>query len=415
MKAILALFAGFICLPSLGFSAEPERMLIANAGKAFPIYSSNKPGTRYDCLVTLSKPSMVKVVHEDDALFEVVFETPLKSCGLRGLVGGEISRTFIAKQDIIWEKNTKEDLPIIDPPTPKRDTAARPVDCLPVAQHKFIPDQVKSQGLTELVDYLRRNAAGIKTREEVDQYLRCYPLGKYGVQNYDKYKSCINIAESSFQLRDGADSLEVNSSMVACLIRRESGFDVAATPDTGIGQHTGINIKEISNRIKKPGSWERALWDKFFTNLQKNPECAAMAQACRGSAAPGAGPTFDTRADALCPMQSIAASSLYNLQIQRGLMKSSKQLGINWEDEPDYQSAIAAAYTLGDGMASRAVKNLFVGNWLPAIRKLASVNPKDENKVINHVRAVRNCLQKNNRQPMYHKDAPVCAEWRNGR
>ena len=124
-------------------------------------------------------------------------------------------------------------------------------------------------------------------------------------------------------------------------------------------------------------------------------------------------PVFETKEDAKCPLQSIAASSIYNLLIQRELMKSSKSKNIDWEQELDYQLAVAAAYNLGNGASRAAVENLFVGDWLKAIKKMSkkSKDPNKDEEVDGHITAIRNCLQEDNWKPMEKKDKPVCSNF----
>lgn len=364
---------------------------------------------RHGCVVSLSKPEYVRILSESETHFEVEWEKAPQGCYYQSWIKGQnLKRGFIQKSQLVWQQSTDEILPFVGRPAPQAPPAAsvNPLDCLDAKEKRFLPENKTFSSISELIDYLKRQAAGMKTKAEVDQYIRCYPYGPKGADNYNKYKRFLDIAEDTFFLMDRAWPQEVNGSLMRCLIRRESGFDPATGPAAGLGQHTSVNIKSLSERLNKKGSWEAALWRKFFERLKQDPQAQALLKSCPGSSKNGE-PVFNAKADALCPLQSMAASSIYNLQLQRELQRQAKTYSVRWENEVEYQMAIGAAYNIGQGSAGQAIKGLFVEGWVAAIRKTGH-----KNKEVNpHLDALRNCLQAGNKAPMYEKDKPVCKEY----
>ncbi|RZA06103.1 MAG: hypothetical protein EOP11_11165, partial [Proteobacteria bacterium] len=264
-------------------------------------------------------------------------------------------------------------------------------------------------GIGTLLAALRRNQAGIKAPQDIDKYMDCYPYGDDGRENYQRYKKFIDLAADNFRVTIKEQPIEVNPTLMACLFRRESGYDPANKSHTdavGLGQHTSINIKDMGQRLAKKGSWESALWKSFFARVKADPEGRRTLAACKGSSRNG-DPTFTSREDAKCPLQSMAASYIYNILIQRELMRSAKSKHVEWEQELEYQLAVGAAYNLGNGAARQAVENLFVGGWLKAILRKSSKKEKQE-EVASHVSALRNCMQAGNWKPMAEGDRPRC-------
>jgi hypothetical protein len=299
---------------------------------------------------------------------------------------------------------------LIDSLPPEEITPEDPYD-----SEDTVPAGAKGWGISELIGLLRRQQAGLKSTSNIDNYIRCYPYGKNSYKNFKRYAKYIDLAADVFRVEIKSNTYEVHPSLMRCLLRRESGFDPENNSHTGavgLGQHTDINIREIKKRINTSGSWEQKLWRDFFDRVRKMPGGQAEMNKCMGTSENGR-PVFDTKDDARCPLQSIAASSIYNLLIQRELMKSSKARNIEWEQELDYQLAVAATYNLGNGASRTAVKDLFVGGWLDAIRKKSkkSKDPNKDDEVNAHIKAIRNCMQVNNWKPMMAKDKPVCKDF----
>jgi hypothetical protein len=256
------------------------------------------------------------------------------------------------------------------------------------------------------IDSLREQQAGMKSTAEIEQYMRCYPLGE---NHYAQYRFVLRQLPGLFHLETPGQQYVVSQHLMTCLFRRESGFDsrqVSRTGAVGIGQHTSVNIRHIHERLQARGSWERQLWDRFFARMRETPEGRRLIEACPRTAR-GQVPRFESREDAACPLNSIAAASIYNLQVQRALRRSSRQRDLDWRDEMTYQLAIGASYNLGDGLASRAVDDLSIDGWLDSIRR-RSPNPGKREEVAGHIRALRNCMQYGNWQPPHPGDPPRC-------
>lgn len=275
------------------------------------------------------------------------------------------------------------------------------------AQQAPIPNGDIIANLITILD-----SQGIKRPDLIDKYMQCYPHGKDGYENYLKYKPFIEMATKMFHSKDKKHEYRVNPSFMKCLLKRESNFNpkaVSPTDAVGLGQHTDINIKDIRNRLKDEKSEEYTMWKEFFAEVRKTKAGKKMLQDCPGSSN-SADPRFKNEEDAKCPLQSIAAASIYNLQIQKELYKNSEMAGLDWAYELDFQLAIAAAYNLGNTAARNAVDDKGVSEWLKAI--LAATKKKaKKTELSGHVNAIRNCLQEDNWEPMSEDSKPVCKDF----
>lgn len=404
----------FFLLLTLPSTADAVHFLkVAPAVGAFTISKSPNPADESGCYISLDAPTNVKIHGETPTHFEIEWLHPMNGCLWQRTFGLNIQRGWVKKDDLVWDQGDGEELPMITPPKPepmsKEDLI--PKECEP--KEELVPNPIKNAGIGKLVDFLDKHPAGMKTREQLDKYLNCYPKGKTGKHNYNRFKRFIDMASDCFTMRYKTEVVKVNGSLLRCLIRQESGFELThsdpAHPATGLGQHLKENIDEINSNINTKGSWEKAIWAKCFNQFRQDPEANAMLNACPGSAAKGELPKFQTKADAACPLQSIAATSLFNLQIRRRLLKQAKKMNVEWEDELDYHVAQAAAHNMGPGAAAKAVKDVLVNNWLDTIRKKSAArSPNPE--VLTQIRTVKTCLEAGNWQPMYAGDAPQCEE-----
>lgn len=144
--------------------------------------------------------------------------------------------------------------------------------------------------------------------------------------------------------------------------------------------------------------------------MAQTPEGRRELAACPGSVKKGEPPVFKSGADAACPLQSLAASAIYNLQIQQAFQRSAGLKGVDWEHELDYQLAVGAAYNLGAGAAAAAVDDLVLGGWADSIRKKSPSQDKRK-EVAGHIDALRNCMEAGNWKPMHKNDPPRCADF----
>ena len=398
----------------------PRYLEIAPSHNSF--FYTSSPAESGGCTAALHQPTKVEIVSETDTHFEVKWVKPLSGCYYQRMFKGlSMEQGFVKKDDLIWRAEGDEELPLLaSVNTPRSEQAAPPPsDCVNNAPslQQDSPAAIQAPAgplgdlgnIGSLIKVLRRQQAGMKKPEDIDKYMECYPYGADGLANYRRYKRFISMAGDHFRLEIKGTPVEVHPTLMACLFRRESGFDPKNSSHTeavGLGQHTSINIKDMSQRLKRKGSWESALWTGFFERVKKDPEGRRMLAECKGTGSAGE-PAFNTKDDARCPLQSMAASAIYNLLIQRELTKSAKVHHIEWEQELEFQLAVGAAYNLGNGAASQAVENLFVGGWLNSIlRKSPSKDKKQE--VASHITALRNCMSGGNWEPMMPKDQPVC-------
>lgn len=406
-----------------GAESSPRYLEIAPSHQSF--FYTTSPAEEGGCTAALHEPTKVEIVSETDTHFEVKWLKPLSGCYYHRLFKGlSMEKGFVRKDDLIWRADGDEELPILaSVNTPRSESAAPPkVECeenvtatdagapAPATAVKAPSGPLGELGnIGSLIKVLRREQAGMKRPEDIDKYMECYPYGDEGLANYRRYKRFISMAGDHFRLEVKGAPIEVHPTLMACLFRRESGFDPKNSSHTeavGLGQHTSINIKDMSQRLKRKGSWEAALWNGFFERVKKDPEGRRMLAECKGTGKAGE-PAFNSKDDARCPLQSMAASAIYNLLIQRELTKSAKAQHIEWEQELEFQLAVGAAYNLGNGAASQAVQNLFVGGWLNSIlRKSPSKDKKQE--VASHIAALKNCMSSGNWEPMMPKDKPVC-------
>lgn len=424
MLLFLALFSTFAHAET---TAGRELTLAAAHGS---FYFSSSASEEKGCTVTLAEPGVAKILSESETHFEVEWANPPKGCYFQTWFRGlNLKHGFVRKDELVWKQEGDEDLPIPASKNAEATAALAPpkVDCVEKADSIPDPETTGSlpttslhtggglNGIGSLISALRTQYSGVKASAQIDQYMECYPYGEEGVENYQRLKKYVNMAAEHFRLEAKGQVYEVNPALMACLFRRESGYDpknASHTDAVGLGQHTSINVKDISQRLAKKGSWEYALWSSFFERVKKDPAGRKLMLSCMGTSKTGE-PVFNSKEDAKCPLQSIAASSIYNLNIQRELVKSAKVNFINWEDDLQYQLAIAAAHNLGNGASRKAVQDLFLGGWLKSILKKSPSKEKKE-EVANHINAIRNCMQANNWKPMVEGDRPKCASFPGG-
>lgn len=418
------LLPSLLLAAQLAAAAEPRQIQIAPSHGPF-VYAS-APDEKSSCTISSKKPLRAELVSETETHFEVKWITPLAGCYYERVFGSLSKKQgFVRKEDVTWEDESSDDMPVVaSVNTPAENAAVPPAPC--PAAPESVPIELSEpqttgsiapppanlggiSGIGNLLQALKRNQAGIKPPQDIDKYMECFPYGDDGRENYRRYRKFLDVAADNFRVTIKDQPIEVNPTLMACLFRRESGYDPKNTTHTdavGLGQHTSINIKDISQRLSKKGSWESALWKSYFARIKADPEGRRLLYSCKGSAKNG-DPVFNSKEDAKCPLQSIAASHIYNLLIQRELMRSSKTNHVEWEQELEYQLAIGGSYNLGNGAAREAVQNLFVGGWLKAILRKSSKKEKQE-EVASHVSAIRNCMQAGNWKPMAAKDQPKC-------
>lgn len=351
------------------------------------------------CRMSVFETEHADVLEENAHFMKVRFpEGRMKGCFTETITGRDINVGWISKDDVAYAD---------DDPTPgivlKAKDAIKPSSA---PCRDPIGDLINnSNDIRETTKAIRSAGMGLKDTGGIDHYMACYPVSSMATKNYATYSPIMDKITDSFAFRRNGTDYNVNPSLFRCLLIRESGFDpanVSNTGATGVGQHTWVNILSIRDRLAKKENWERQMWDKFFSDMRTDPQGKILLAQCPKTAG-GAAPTFSDKQDAACPLNSLAASAIYNLQIQESLRRATKNQQISVPDELNYQVAVGAAYNLGDGAASKAVNNLVITDWPGAIENKAQT-PNKKSEVHNHINALRNCMQKDNWSPMAHMD-----------
>ena len=402
---ILALNSPFWASAS---GANDQRPILIYPTQGRVLYSGEpESNARIQCTMSLNESQRATLLERRGDHIRVRFApNTLRGCVWDQIWGRDINEGWLNVGQVTYADDESA-------PSPGQPEAAPRIGPAPRPTSTPCPETTRPLGLQPGIDQmgqfltaLREQHAGMKSMPEIEQYLRCYPLGQ---DHYSQYRFVMRQLPELFSLDTREQHYMVNQHLMTCLFRRESGFDtrqVSQTNAVGLGQHTSINIRHINDRLQARGSWERRLWDRFFDRMRETPEGRRMIEACPRTAR-GQAPRFESREDAVCPLNSIAAASIYNLQVQRALRRASRIRDLDWSDELTYQLAIGATYNLGDGLASRAVDDLSIEGWLESIRR-RSPNPGKQTEVAGHIQALRNCMQVDNWRPPHPNDPPRC-------
>lgn len=351
------------------------------------------------CRMSLKETESAELLEETKDYIKVRFpKGRMQGCFGDTLFGRDIDVGWIPRKEVTYGDDDPSPVQLIKPKS-ESETAAPcpPARSAPVNE---------PAGLRDIANAIRAQAAGIKSVESFDKYRACYPLTSAGEANYAACSPVMDKIASTMGFRKNGVDYAVNPMLFRCLIWRESQYDPSNKSETGamgLGQHTNVNILHIKNRLQNKNNWERQVWDQTYAQMKSDPYGAALLKRCPRTAN-GAAPTFVDKEDAKCPLNSLIASAIYNLQIQESLMRSAKLKNIRREDELNFQVAVGATYNLGDGVAAKAVSDLTVDNWPSAIQKRAQ-NPGKSVEVANHITALRNCMEDKNAAPMAARDA----------
>lgn len=409
--AVGLLFAAGAFSPSrIAFAQNlgDERAILIYPTQGRVLYSGDpNANSRIRCTMSLNEAQRATLLERRGEHIRVRFApNTLRGCVWDQIWGRNIDEGWLRVDQVSYADDETVRPAGSTEPEPQMAAAPRPAATPCPETGRPLGHQPGIDQMGQFIDSLREQHAGMKSTAEIEQYMRCYPLGE---NHYTQYRFVLRQLPGLFNLESGGQSFVVSQHLMTCLFRRESGFDtrqVSRTGAVGLGQHTSVNIRHIHERLQVRGSWERQLWDRFFARMRETPEGRRMLEACPRTAR-GQAPRFESREDAVCPLNSIAAASIYNLQVQRALRRRSRLRDLDWRDEMTYQLAIGASYNLGDGLASRAVDDLSIDGWLDSIRR-RSPNPGKREEVAAHIRALRNCMQHGNWQPPSPGDPPRC-------
>lgn len=397
------MFKIFLPLLLLSLCAELSEAQVRRRILIYPqtdsVAYTSEPG-RGSCRMSVKETETAEVLEDTGGFLRVRFPAKrMQGCFGESMLGRDMDIGWLDKKEISYGDDDSSPAKLL---TAKEAAASANAPCADP-----IGDFIKNtEDLRETSRAIKSASFGMKDVSGFDRYMGCYPISSQSAKNYASYSGVMNRITDSFAFRRNGTDYSVNPVMFRCLLRRESGFDPvnkSTTGAVGLGQHTNVNILHIKNRLEKKENWERQLWDRFFGQMKNDPEGRALLAQCPRTAN-GEMPSFKDKQDAACPLQSMAASALYNLQIQESLRRSSKVKQINWNEELNYQVAVGAAYNLGDGAAAKAVSDLVVSNWPEAIQSRAPSADKNS-EVSNHIHALRNCMQKDNWNPMARKES----------
>jgi hypothetical protein len=298
--------------------------------------------------------------------------------------------------DDAWGFVRKEDAARLEDPEVEKILAD--LEAREISSRDCPPERTPVSSVTELLGRIISDTAGLKNKQELQTYLDCYSTPHQKEYQHD-FKPMIELAEQVFG---------VPSILLTCLLRRESSWDkeaVSPTGAVGLGQHLKANSAFISRLIGDSPARRRAhtqarstvarQWDYYMNHIAKTrPE---LLKGCSGG--------FDLE-DRTCPAASIAAASVYLVQIQKELNSSSKIPSMEWEDFKSHFVTAAAAYNIGNGFASKAVKGLSDSDeWVDALMDRPMKAGK-RGELTDHIRALRNCMGKNNWGPPSKRDPP---------
>lgn len=406
---IFPLCLGFLI--SFSSSGHARDLIFAPANGPFQIRPSLEE--EEGCTMNLSKPLQARVLAETETHFQLQWSKEINGCYWLQLTRSFNPTTgWVKKSDLIWEQD-QETQKVEVPPTLRPKERPRGLMtgqiCSEEKPSQIVPESEQFENIDALISHLKNEYGGLKNPADVDKYISCYPYANDGRENFEKYAPFVEMASDVIRAERNGVTFEVNPSLSKCLIRRESGFDPknSSGAGDGLGQQTPINRKDLNARIQKEGSWEKAAWEAFFREAKKTSAGRKMLEQCPGSVKKGKPPRMKTSEDSFCPLQSIAASHIYLLQIQMSLQNASDVKQVSWENELEYQLSLAAAYNLGHSAASKAVDELIVDEWLDAIRKKSPKKAKRK-EVAAHIESIRNCMQADNWDPMFDGDRWQC-------
>ena len=407
-KKLLGIMGGIICL-GLAAEAGPRRITLYPVDVAVSFSAQPEPNTD-NCHLTINRTEPAEVLEENETQMRVRLDSnDFAGCSLRGT---PVKEGWIIKKENAYGDDDPRPVKINRPQIP-RVVIYTPKPCPKIAP-PVLPEIAQSREIRKMTEN------GMKDYDENDRWMQCYPKNQKGLQTYKRVSPFMDRIVSNFTFSKAGQTYTVDPILFKCLIRRESGYDPKIKSDTGamgLGQQTNINIRSIKHRLEVPGSWEGKLWKRIFEEAKNSPEGQEMLKECQRTSR-GEDPVFQSKEDAACPLQSLAASGIYNLQIQESLRLSSKVKKVDLKQQLKYQLAVGAAYNLGHGAAGSAVNDLVVDGWLEAIVNKAKGAKRKE--VSNHIEALRNCVEAGSFKPMYETDpmekAPMCtAQKENGK
>lgn len=304
-----------------------------------------------------------------------------------------------------------------------------------------------------------------KTDEEIEKYLDCHATPNQA--NYDKYyRKLFDLAGSTFKAayhpsfglkailkpedwpssgKEMPFSISAKSSVMKCIALRESQWDPTKESDTGakgIGQQTETNVEHIRCLLKgickekkkgkvvqvkrAPVAWAVSMWKEYFRRVKAELSASEQArlftnpvtgQKCRET-------MEDKSIDAPCPVNSIAAIALYQVEAELTIRRaSSKNKDNEYHDfNPNelcqLQIVQGATNNAGTGTVKRAVKaSLSAEDWRGHLASSTPI-PGHGPETNQFSLYIRNCLQAGNMNSMHPptkgKRADDCSPYSKG-
>jgi len=346
------------------------------------------------------------------------------------------------------------------------EAAVREPTC-PDCTHNSNVAVLKEMALSSQVIAARKNCR--KSEEEMEKYLDCHATAHQS--NYNKYyKKLFGIAGSTFQAtytpgeRGGGvrailrpeDSqmpgrvpflVRANASVMKCIGLRESMWDptlVSGCPPgrpcppqangrpqrggaMGLGQQTQTNVAHIQcllegvckqrnpqtgaiETVKRtPTDWAVKLWKEYFRRVKAELSPAELAHLFTNPIT-GARCTETMtlkERDAPCPINSIAAMALYQVEAELTIRRTSplyKNTAINDFNEKercDLEVVQGSTNNAGTGTVQRAVRNAAPSEWRGRLRE-GTLDPNDHGLEADQFsKYIRNCLEAGNLNSMH--------------
>ena len=254
----------------------------------------------------------------------------------------------------------------------------------------FLCEKKQKNPLDELLKSVQADT-NMKSEKGLNRYICGYIQKSLRRAPKRAKEVCANFKDLYFPLSKIASEefskKEIDWRFANCLWLQESTGNAQAmarasdSRAAGLGQHTSINRREISNRIRKNPMKKR--WNSFL----KRARSYMKKNGLREPAHCTQNNNFKTTQDAKCPSKSIAATFIYQEGIRRDFMNLLNQSKnkIIWSSDKIYlYSAMAGAHNIGDTLA-RSTVNGPVQGWNSQISKASKVLKKDHCRQVKKV------------------------------
>lgn len=373
------------------FAAEDAPALLVRAANGYTVPYDSSPEKSSGCVVSMDKPTAVKIVAETETHFKVEWVEPIKGClwqtAFRGL---DLKSGFIRKADLILPEPKEapkaaeatkepEPKPVAEAPVIK-PTPAEIGDCKDPVVQTLDPDV--TAGMTSIFRILESDDAqnnGFKQIGHLEKYHRCLLTGKKNqYDNYvTRYREIIEDASSAFGLP---------MALLTCSCGRESLFDAKATSHTnvkGICQNVGASLQDVNRWISIKGSKVQERWKRFLSLLGNKIESKSCLTA-----------GLSQQAVERCPSLGLGAAAVYYSYLYKEATEEESIGSASWDSKSlDTLITLAAANNVGPARV-KSLRGKKKDKWAKAL--LAETCQKDGlgkfKEVKAHMLALHSCL-----------------------